>query len=295
MFDLRYHVASLAAVFLALIIGILVGVGISDRGLVDKASRSLLEQRIRELQGNLRDERDRSAELTREQEATQRYVAATYPALMANRLRRQKIALVFVGPVDSKVRADVEQTLADADSPGWVRLRALKVPLDVRAIDRRLARTRDFRRFVGNRQLGSLGIALGEELASGGDARLWRVLADQIVVERAGGGEEPADGVVIVRSAPKQGGSTARFLRGFYDGVTIGRGPAVGVEVSDAATSAVDVYRAVGISTVDDIDKPIGRLALALLLDGAKYGHYGLKPSATDVLPPIRRRARRVG
>ena len=37
MFDLRYHVASLAAVFLALLIGILVGVGISDRGLVDRA------------------------------------------------------------------------------------------------------------------------------------------------------------------------------------------------------------------------------------------------------------------
>ena len=37
MFDLRYHVASLAAVFLALVIGILVGVGISDQGLVDSA------------------------------------------------------------------------------------------------------------------------------------------------------------------------------------------------------------------------------------------------------------------
>ena len=46
MFDLRYHVASLAAVFLALVIGILVGVGIADRGYVDKAQRGLLEQRI---------------------------------------------------------------------------------------------------------------------------------------------------------------------------------------------------------------------------------------------------------
>jgi hypothetical protein len=34
--DLRYHVASLSAVFLALIVGILVGVGISGRGFVDK-------------------------------------------------------------------------------------------------------------------------------------------------------------------------------------------------------------------------------------------------------------------
>jgi len=40
MFDLRYHVASLTAVFLALVIGILVGVGIADRGLVDRAKTS---------------------------------------------------------------------------------------------------------------------------------------------------------------------------------------------------------------------------------------------------------------
>ena len=39
MLDLRYHVASLSAVFLALVVGILVGVGISGRGLVDKSER----------------------------------------------------------------------------------------------------------------------------------------------------------------------------------------------------------------------------------------------------------------
>ena len=53
MFDLRYHVASLAAVFLALIIGILVGVGISDRGYLDKGTRRLLEQRVADLQKRL--------------------------------------------------------------------------------------------------------------------------------------------------------------------------------------------------------------------------------------------------
>jgi hypothetical protein len=53
MFDLRYHVASLAAVFLALIIGILVGVGIADRGYLDKGTRGLLERRVAELQKKL--------------------------------------------------------------------------------------------------------------------------------------------------------------------------------------------------------------------------------------------------
>ena len=53
MFDLRYHVASLAAVFLALVIGILVGVGISSGGFVSKGERSLLNSKIDELQRSL--------------------------------------------------------------------------------------------------------------------------------------------------------------------------------------------------------------------------------------------------
>ena len=40
MFDLRYHVASLAAVFVALLIGILVGVGLT--GKVDDAEKNEL-------------------------------------------------------------------------------------------------------------------------------------------------------------------------------------------------------------------------------------------------------------
>ena len=37
MFDLRYHVASLVAVFVAMIVGILVGVGLSGSGVTKKA------------------------------------------------------------------------------------------------------------------------------------------------------------------------------------------------------------------------------------------------------------------
>src|SRR6266545_4657387 len=51
MFDLRYHVASLAAVFLALLIGILVGVGLSGR--VDEKESDLLRERINALESRL--------------------------------------------------------------------------------------------------------------------------------------------------------------------------------------------------------------------------------------------------
>src|SRR5690348_17608823 len=97
MFDLRYHVASLAAVFLALIIGILVGVGISDRGLVDRTQNSLLRSRLASLQQQLDRTSKQSTNLGQQQQAARAYVKETYPLLVRNRLKGKQIALVFVG------------------------------------------------------------------------------------------------------------------------------------------------------------------------------------------------------
>ena len=69
MFDLRYHVASLTAVFLALVIGILVGVGISDRGLVDKTQTRLLHDQIVNLRTRLDQASQQTALSRREQRA----------------------------------------------------------------------------------------------------------------------------------------------------------------------------------------------------------------------------------
>src|SRR5919198_1396243 len=97
MFDLRYHVASLAAVFLALIVGILVGVGISGRGFVDKSERRNFENRIAVLQGRvdrLTAEKDLAG---RQGVAAESYVEDTYPVLMKGRLAGHKIAVIVIG------------------------------------------------------------------------------------------------------------------------------------------------------------------------------------------------------
>src|SRR5919198_106846 len=240
MFDLRYHVASLAAVFLALIIGILVGVGLSDRGLVGKAEKDLYEHRIAGLQNRLHQISQQAANQAREQDAARTYIARSYPRLMRDRLRGMRIAVVFVGSVDRRVRASVQQALTDAGAQAPVRLRALKVPIDVPAIDTALASHPDLAAYVGDKQLSRLGRDLGKEFMAGGDAPLWDALAEQLVEERSGGKQRSADGVVVARSAPIQYDGTARFLRGFYLGLGSSSVPVVGVEVSDAARSMTD-------------------------------------------------------
>lgn len=287
MFDLRYHVASLAAVFLALLIGILVGVGISDRGLVDRTNNKLLRDRVASLQQDLSNNARQATNRTRAQDAAQAFVNETYPTLVRNRLKNKQIAVVFVGSVNGGLRSAVGQTLLDSGAQ-QLRLRALKVPLDVRQVESALKNQPAAAGLRGKANLEALGRELGQELATGGDTPLWSSLTDALVEERAGGNKAPADGVVVVRTAMPQRGTTTRFLLGLYEGLASANVPAIGVEQTDAASSATGVYRASGLSSVDDIDTKVGRLGLVWLLQGASPGQYGVKKSAGDgQLPPM--------
>lgn len=282
MFDLRYHAASLLAVFVALILGIVVGVGLSGRGLVEESERRNLNRQIDELEQQLAEARDR----TRVQAAGSAFVDEAYDAVMRDRLAEGRVALLFLGSVDERTReAAVEAISAAGGTP--VRLRALDLPVDPEAIESALASNSAVAGFSGENRLEDLGRAMGRELVAGGETPLWDALAGELVRERSGSSATEVDGVVVARSAGRaQGGATARFLDGLYAGLQ-GDVPVVGVEVSDAETSAIPVYRRVGLSSVDNVDEELGRVALVVLLAGGPPGHYGLKSTADAVVPPI--------
>jgi hypothetical protein len=286
MFDLRYHVASLTAVFLALLIGIVVGVGIS--GSVDKGEKSLAKAQQDALRGQLDAARTQIGDLTQRQRGAISYLSETYPAVMHNRLKKTRVAMVYVGS-DTSMGSLLDRTLRDAGSKGFTRVRALSVPIDPQQLDKLLAGRPLLSGLRGTEQLEPLGRALAQEIVNGGDTPLLDALSGQLVAYRRGGSALPADAVVVVRSAEPQTGRTARFLHGLYTGLAGAGVPAVGVETLGAKQSAVPAYTNGNLSTVDDLDQPIGRFALALLLQGAQPGHYGLKDTASAPLPPLPR------
>ena len=289
MFTFRYHVVSLAAVFVALVVGILVGIGISGRGFVDKSERRQLQNQIDDLRNQRDDLGTQLAASQQRQKLAQAYVASTYRAVMSERLRGKGIAVLFVGHVDPAIRANIDDMLVAADAPAVLRMRALKTPVDPAALDAALAKRPAFAQYAGAGKLKDLGRALGDEFVTGGDTPLWTALSVQLVEERTGPPRRPADGVVVVRSSGPQQGPTALFLTGLYAGLAAAGVPVVGVETTRTKPSAVPVYARVRrFSSVDDVDINEGRLALALLLAGANPGHYGVKQSAsTDYLPAV--------
>jgi hypothetical protein len=284
--DFRYHAISLAAVFLALVIGILAGIGISGRGFVDDAERDSFNRQIAELDGRVEAAEERADELERRQAAAQEFVESAYPVLADQRLEGKTVAVLVIGSVDNTLEW-VERAL-DRSGGDLVRMRAINVPVSTDELDGRLRSRAAFGGYVGEDELDNLGRDLGRELADGGETPLWDLLTSDLVGEREGRLDTPADALVVIRESEPQQGDTARFLVGLYDGLASSGEPVVGVELTRVLQSAIPAFQRNGLSTVDGVDTPLGGLALILLLAGAEPGDYGIRDTAEDgILPPI--------
>jgi hypothetical protein len=287
MFDFRYHVASLAAVFFALVIGILVGVALASHGL-GNTERKRLEEDLRRAENQADVLRTQVATLMNDGAGDRAFVEGTYKSVMANRLKGRKIAVLFIGSSEKTRRTEITQALADASAGTPLRMRFVKVPVDPEALAKKLAKKPLLASYSAPDQLKNLGHDLGQEFVVGSDTPLWTALQGLIVEEKAGPSRPPADGVVIVRTTTPQTGPTALFLTGLYAGLADVGVPVIGVERTNDPGSAIKAFQRAGFSTVDDIDTRIGKLALvALLADPSSTGAFGSKKTAQAQLPPI--------
>lgn len=285
MFDLRYHVASLAAVFVALVLGIFVGVGLSGKGFVSDAERENLQSRIDELKVERDDAVALAEDANRRGEALDTFAEATYAALVDGRLAGKTIGVVFVGSVDEGVAGALRRTVAYAGGR-IVLLRALRVPLDTTGVDAALGGKPETQDLAGPDNRERFGRELARELVAAGPNPALDVVSRVLIEEQSGAANKALDAVVVARSAAPQHGETQDFLAGLYSGLAAAPLPTIGVEKSDPRFSAVPVFHRRGLSTVDRVDTAAGQVALVFLLAGARPGNYGIDADAVDgVLP----------
>jgi Copper transport outer membrane protein, MctB len=288
MFDLRYHVTSLAAVFIALVIGILVGVALASHGL-GNSERKSLEDQIRHAQNRIDVLQSNVDSLHQTGDANAHFVDATYNALITDRLKGKRVAVLYVGSVDHTLQRDIQATIHDAGGGTPTRLYAVQVPISATAIENRLASTPALAKYAGSDHLRQLGQQLGRAFVTGGTMPIWAALHNLIVQEatpRFGSSRRPVDAVVVVRNADPQTGDSAPFVKGLYEGLAKAGKPAVGVARSQDEFAAKQVFQQAQLSTVDDIDLDAGKLALAIVLSQpASRADYGI--NATDLLPPV--------
>jgi hypothetical protein len=286
MFDFRYHVVSLAAVFIALVLGVLVGIGLSGKGFVNDAERENLSNQIDALRGERNQARTTADAATTRLLALQTLVDEAFEPLVKGRLLDKRIVVLSIGEVGEASRAAVRAVQGAAR--GKVVMRSLGVPIDPAGLQRALAGKPQLKVYVGEDRLEDIARGLAGELVNGGPAPLWNALASQIVAEQSGSLGPPVDAVVVARSAKPQQGPTKDFLSALYAAISRTGVPAVGVQEVGVTVSPIPVFRRAGLSTVDSVDSTAGSLSLVLVLAGAERGHYGVEDTATDgIVPPL--------
>lgn len=280
MLDLRYHVASLSAVFIALIVGILVGVGISGRGFVDKSERRNFQNQIAALQSRVDQLSAQKALLAQQGAAAQTFAQDTYPVLMHNRLATRRIALIVIGSAGG-AGGDAKQALTDAGATTAL-YRVIKLPVVAKTMLSALKGSPGFRK------LDIVGKELAQEWVTPGVTPISDVVSPLVVEEQRGSAGKEVDAIVVLQGDVPSDPQTKLFVDGLYAGLAGAGMPIVGAEKSNATPSDVPLWRDVsGMSSVDDVDTPSGKLALALLLAGAPGGNFGVRPDADAALPRI--------
>ncbi len=286
MFDYRYHALSLAAVLLALTVGVLIGVAIGDSNLVSSAKNGIVHDLSSEVNGAHRQVSQLQEQLTDEEA----FANGIYPLAVHDLLSGRSIGLVFLGGSSDKVNGLVRTAVTQAGGDLAVVI-AVREPLDLQGIGHEAAGTH-YAGLAGQPALiERFGELAGKQLVSGGQ------LVDRELLSRVRGGLLSAfdgqlgklEGLVVVRADPtgmnpEQSEASAAFESGLLTGVAAVGVPAVGVELTGTEPSQISWYKSKSISSVDDLDAPAGQAALVYALAGA-HGSFGVKGTADSLLP----------
>jgi len=290
VFDFRYHALSLAAVLIALAVGLLLGVAIGDANLVSNAETHV----VGGLRSSLNRSRDQTAALQGELAFRDHFESTAYPQLVGGRLAGRRIGLIFLGAPSDRLNVLVRSAL---ESTGGlvVLVAVVRDPPSLPAV----AAAAGPGRYAG---LGSdpalvrpFGVRVGVQLVKGGQL-LTKVATP--VLATYNGALEPKGGlggVVVVRAPSAATGvgigvgvgaaQTVRtaFEAGLAAGLAGSGVPVVGVETSATSPSEIPWYVQQNLTSVDDIDDIAGRTALVEALAGA-HGSFGRKSTATSGL-----------
>jgi hypothetical protein len=246
----------LISVFLALAIGVLLGIAMSDREIITDRLRS----EVSGIQERLDEQQQLLGERNEELAQQERYLEQMSEVMISDSLQGMDVALVRGPWADEEVAQQLESTLisqAGADLTSFVRL---PVPEDAssEALDPETQYAEEARDI-----LGFLGDAESPE-----------------VVVFLGGGELPPD----VPEGTEETLETAQ--RAMFNVLLEAGVRVVATEPASTPRSEIPLFQDVGVASVDNVDTEFGQAAVVRLANSFEDGTYGVKPTASELFPP---------
>ena len=287
MIDLRTHLISLVAVFLALGIGILIGIDLIGGRAVINQERSMITHLETDFRNLQTAEASLHATLVQDQSQlaiASRFAAGAVPYMVAAKLTAITVAVVVTSPhlTTAPVTAVLRQAGATlgpsvvlmaeppANAAVWAEAGAiLNTPATAQAVYPALAKL------------------VAQSFVSGSWSPTLTQLEGLGIFKLSGSLGNTVGGVVLMAGSPIASDPLAgafgvplvRALRG-------ARVPTVAGQLSTVPTqfTTIPLFQGLGVMTVDDLDLPSGQVSVVWGLNGT-VGNYGLEPTAQALMP----------
>lgn len=300
MINLRYHIVSLTAVFLALGLGVLAGTTVIDQRVVES-----LEANTRALQRTIDSKETEIGELKSQVALLEGLTDAVVPSLLRGRLPGASVALLTDGQVPGEVVGTISETLILAGARRATRLAfSDRWKLDQPATAQQLAAVLGSTDTDRDALITEAASRLATRLAGSGDARaegdLIRALENSgfvDVTDLPTGAFPASDTLVVVvtsgaeDSSPDEDAFFVPLLRKLSSSRLIGVVEPMNAQRSFAEKIRGDRSLSQVVSTIDHVDTPAGRLSLVYALRDRVRGrpaeHFGVREGAGSVAPDV--------
>ena len=280
LIDLRYHLTSLVAVFLALAVGILVG-----SSFIGGSSVKGLEEEFVKLRTDIHIQQ-RAAENLREQiKKHSEFGEAAAPVLVKGRLPWRRVAIIQTG--DYSEAAQSAKSILEEAGAKVVSVTTL-ANLDSESAKEQIIRAVEL--ITGETEaedpVGRLLEIVADCVAAGSNPEALDILERKGLLSKAGDYGQRVFRVVLIGGDRQKESKRAQHI----DLVLIDKLKAAGVvtligaEPVDAVTSYIPAYHRKSIPTVDDVNLAMGKVALVFAVAG-EQGNFGVKKSADRVAP----------
>ena len=284
--NIKYYVMTIIAIFLAIGIGIFIGIMLDGQDLIVEQQQQLVGQlqsefdQIKEIQDN---QQARIDTLTQEKDRNMKFIDKVYPEIIKNKCTGLDVVIIetnenysYFSLSDSFVKAGANSVtnllikdrffLTDKEVALGI-AKSLELPsLSIEEIQRELV------------------LFLSQALIQGQYEKI-ELLKELALIDYLEPLQIPMDNIILAGGNVTEDKTRLnRIDLSLIDAIRANTIPVFAVEKTSVSFSGIQEFKKARVSTIDNVDTLIGKVSMIMVISGQE-GHFGEKVTAEDLMP----------
>ncbi|SHE53317.1 Copper transport outer membrane protein, MctB [Caldanaerobius fijiensis DSM 17918] len=287
--NLKYYVITIAAIFMALGIGIYIGFMLDGQDIFVQQQDSLineLEKKFNQFSNENNNLKNQIKDLNAQLKLNDSFINAVYPRLIEGKLKDLNIAIIETN--DDYLYTGIKSTIKSAGGNVVSEIRIYPYILindDVKKQEIINYAAIKGENISQDKVVQYVVEKINQALTKKVDIDVLNFLKSEGVIDFSGYFNVQPDYVIICGGSLQKTNYPELIDIPLIKLLKQQNVPIIGIERSDVTFSYIDYYKKLRLSTVDDIDLIYGKTALVFAIKN-EPGNYGIKKSATSGLLP---------